>query len=43
MVKSLFKAADFLRLNAMPTILPIDELVKAIARVTTSLKTRNWG
>ena len=43
MVETRFKAAVFPRLNAIPTILFIDELVKAIAQVATSLKTRMWG
>ena len=43
MVKARFKAVVFPRLNAMPTILSIDELVKEIAQVATSLKTRMWG
>ena len=43
MVEAHFKAAVFPRLNAIPTILSIDELVKAIAQVSTSLKTRMWG
>ena len=43
MVEARFKAAVFPRLNAMPTILSIDELVKVIAQVSTILKTRMWG
>ena len=43
MVKSHFKTAVFPRLNVMLTILSIDELVKAIAKVATSLTTRMWG
>ena len=43
MVVACFKAAVILRLNVMPIILSIDELVKAIAQVDTSLKTRMWG
>ena len=43
MVEARFKAAVIPRLNAMPTILLIDELVKAITQVATSLKTRMWG
>ena len=43
MVEARFKAAVIPRLNAMPTILSINELVKAIAQVATSLKTRMWG
>ena len=43
MVKARFKAAKIPRLNAMPTILSINEIVKAIAQVATSLKTRMWG
>ena len=43
MVKARFKAAVFPRLNAMPTILSIHELVKLIAQVATRLKTRMWG
>ena len=42
MVEAHFKVAIIPRLNAMPTILSIDELVKAIAQVATSLKTRKW-
>ena len=38
-----FKAAVIPRLNVMPTILLIDELVKAISQVSTSLNTRMWG
>ena len=40
MVKSRFKEDVLPRLNAMPTILSINELVKAITQVATSLKTR---
>ena len=43
MVKALFKAAVFPRLNVMPTILSIEKLVKAIAQVSTILKTIMWG
>ena len=43
MFKARFKVAVFPRVNAMPTILSIDELVKAIAQGATSLKTRIWG
>ena len=43
MVKARFKAAVFPRLNAIPTILSIDELVKSIAQVAMSLNTRMWG
>ena len=43
MVKARFKAAVIPRLNAMPTILSIDKLVKAISQVATSLNTRMWG
>ena len=43
MVKARFKADVIPRLNAMPTILSINELVKSIAQVTTSLKTRMRG
>ena len=43
MVKASFKAAVIPRLDALPTILPIDKLVKAIAQVSMSLKTRVWG
>ena len=43
MVEDRFKAAVFLRLNAMPTTLSIDKLVKAIAQAATSLKSRMWG
>ena len=42
-VKAPFKASVFPWLDAMPTILSIDELVKAIAQVATSLKTIMWG
>ena len=42
MVKARFGAAVFPRLYSMPTILSTDELVKAIAQVATSLKTRMW-
>ena len=42
-VKARFKATVIPRLNAMPTILLIDELAKAIAQVATGLKTRMWG
>ena len=40
MVVACFKAAVILRLNVMSIILLIDELVKTIAQVATSLKTR---
>ena len=43
MVKDCFKASVSLRLNAMPTILSTEELVKAISQVATSLNTRMWG
>ena len=43
MVEARFKAAVFPRLNAMPTILSIDELAKAITQVVTSLDTRMGG
>ena len=43
MVEARFKATVFPRLNAMPTILSIDKLVKAIAQVFMILKTRIWG
>ena len=43
MAKACFKAAMFPRLNAMPTIVLIDKLVKAITQVVTSLNTRMWG
>ena len=39
MVEARFKAAVFPQLNAMPTILSINELVKEVAQVATSLKT----
>ena len=42
MDKARFKAAVFPRLNAIPTILSINKLVKAITQVATSLKTRMW-
>ena len=42
MVEACFKAAVFPRLNAIPTILSIEKIVKAIAQVSTSLKTRMW-
>ena len=43
MVKSRFKEAVIPQLNVMTTILSIDELVKEIAQVATSLNTRMWG
>ena len=43
MVEANFKAAIIPRLNAMPTILSIDELFKAISQIATGLKTRMWG
>ena len=43
MVEARFKAAVFPRLNAMPTNLSIGKLVKVIAQVATSLKTKMWG
>ena len=43
MVEARFKAAVFPRLDVMPTILSIDELVKSTAQVARSLKTRMWG
>ena len=43
MVEARFKAAVIPWLNAMPTILFIEELVKAIAQIATSLKTRMRG
>ena len=43
MVEARFKAAVIPRLNVMPTILWIDKIVKAIAQIATSLKTRMWG
>ena len=43
MVKDCFKAAVIPRLDAMPTILSIDELVKVIAQVAMSIKTSMWG
>ena len=43
MVEASFKAAVFPCINAMPTILSIDKLVKSIAQVSTILKTRMWG
>ena len=43
MVEARFKAAVIPRLNAMPTILLIEELVKEISQVATSLKIRMWG
>ena len=43
MVEACFKAAVFPLLDTMPTILSINEIVKAIAQVATSLKTRIWG
>ena len=42
-VEARFKAALLSRLDAMTTILLIVELVKAIAQVAMSLKTRVWG
>ena len=43
MVEARFKAAVFLRLNAILIILSIDKLIKSIAQVATSLNTRIWG
>ena len=43
MVEARFKAAVFLRLNAILIILSIDKLIKSIAQVSTSLNTRMWG
>ena len=43
MVEARFRAAVTPRLNAMPTILSINKLVKEITQVVTSLKTRMWG
>ena len=43
MVEACFKAAVIPQLNTMPTILWIDELAKAIAQVSTSLKIRMCG
>ena len=43
MVEARFKAAMIPWLNAIPTILSIDELVKAIFQVATIFKTRIWG
>ena len=43
MAEARFKADVIPRLNAMPTILSIDELVKEIAQVATILNTRMWG
>ena len=43
MVEACFKAAVIPRLNAIPTILSIDELVRAIAQFAMSLKIRMWG
>ena len=43
MVEDRFKVAVIPRLNAMPIILLINELVKAITQVAMSLKTRIWG
>ena len=43
MVEASFKADVLPQLNASPTTLLIEELVKAIAQVPTSLKTRMWG
>ena len=43
MVEARFKAAIIPRLNAMPNILSIKKLAKAIAQVATSLNTRMWG
>ena len=43
MVEARFKAAVFPWLNAMPTILSINKIVKSITQVATSLKTRMWG
>ena len=43
MVEDRFKEAVFPRLNAMPTILSINKLVKAITHVAMSLITIMWG
>ena len=43
MVEARFKAAVIPRLDAMPTIQLIEKLLKAIAKVSTSLKTKVWG
>ena len=43
MVEARFKMAVIPWLDAMPNILSIDELVKVIAHVATSLNTRMWG
>ena len=43
MVKARFKAAVIPRLKSMPTILSINELVKEIAQVGMSLKTKMRG
>ena len=43
MVEAFFKAAVIPQINAIPTILSIDELVRAIAQVSTSLKIRMCG
>ena len=42
MVEARFKGTVISRLNAMPTILLIDDLIKSIAQIATSLKTRMW-
>ena len=42
-VEARFKAAVITQLNMIPTTLSMNELVKAIAQVDTSLKTRIWG
>ena len=43
MFEARFKAAVLPRLDTMPTILWIDEFLKAISQVATSLNTRMWG
>ena len=43
MVEVRFKAAVFLRLNAIPPIILIEKISKSIAQVSTSLRTRMWG
>ena len=42
MVEARFKAAVFPQLDAMPTILSIEKIVKSIAQVAMRLKSRMW-
>ena len=43
MAEACSKAAVLLRINGIPTIISINELVKATKQVATSLNTRMWG